>query len=76
MFKDYSRQLAFPAIAATRTVLVLPPRLSCSRRVSLDSLKGAMLVLLEEARVDITFPRVVKDKFIFFSSSKCAVVIV
>ena len=48
-------------------VLELPPRLSLSSLVSVDSLKGT---LPPSPRAWITRPRTVRDRLIFFASSK------
>ena len=51
-------------------VLELPPKLSCSNRVSLESLYGTCYFFYE-VRALITFPRADKDLLIFFASSNC-----
>ena len=56
---------------ATRYVWVFPPTESWRRRVSLDSRKGTCGCALEEESYWITFPRVVRDRLMFLSSSKC-----
>ena len=67
MFKDSSKQLLFPAIAAIKIVLVFPPRESWRSLVSLDYLKGG-IVLVVVARDPMTLPRVVRERLIFLSS--------
>ena len=52
-------------------VKVLPVRESCSKRVNFDSLKEATVLLLLD-KLAITFPKVVRDWFIFFSYRKCS----
>lgn len=48
-------------------VFVLPPKLSCSRRVSLESLYGTCL-LFPSTRADITFPKALSERLIFEAS--------
>lgn len=42
----------------------------CNNRVSLDSRNAATVAFLPLESEFITFPKVVKDKFIFFNSCK------
>jgi len=64
-------------MVATMTVLLLPPRLSLSSQVRVESRYGTKLVdflllLLMSARVEITSPSVVNDLFMLLPSAKRA----
>ena len=52
---------------ATMMVLAFPPRESCSRRVSFESLYG-MWLLLFSTNAEITMPRVESERLILFAS--------
>lgn len=62
-------------IVPIKTVLVFPTNDSCSRRVSFDYLKMDKFLVSSFDSILITFPKVVKDRLIFFSSFKCSFVI-
>lgn len=68
VFRDSSKQNDLVVIVAIITVKVLPPNESCKSLVNFDYLNGGLFLSLKH---DITFPSVVKDKFMFFNSSKC-----
>jgi len=55
-------------------VFVFPPIESCSNRVNLDYRYGAML--LPVANDPMTLPKVVRERLMFLSYSKCYPVIV
>lgn len=58
-------------IAPTMNVLVFPISDYWSKRVSFDYLKIEEFLTDPFDKALITFPNVVKDKLIFFNSSKC-----
>lgn len=67
-------QLIFEETVAIIAVFVFPPNESWRSLVNFDYLYGGMDFPV--AKDPMTFPKVVRDKLIFFNSSKCSTLIV